>query len=207
MDAQELWATKFARRFAEEQAAEEARREQAFLDIPTDVCGEPLRLMTPQDLLILNGINSPFVCPREEQAVDVPIFLWVLHAANDGAKTWRNRRRRDAMIKRVAVRSFASCIKEITDYVDGIFLDAPAGGGSDTERRPLGACFLAPLIVSLAVETGWAQKEIMGTPLPRLFQYRKAIRARELGKEFKDFSPSDRLTGEFLSELNAANAA
>jgi hypothetical protein len=30
----------------------------------------------------------------------------------------------------------------------------------------------------------------------------KAIRARELGKEFADFSPSDALTDQFLCELN-----
>jgi hypothetical protein len=202
MDAQELWATKFAKRFAEERAREESRREQAFLDLPISTAGEPLRLMTPRDLLALNGAESPFVCPVEMSAAHVALFYWVMHENNDGTDGWRNRRRRDALIRRLAVQPFeylAQCGKE---YCDEIFQDSPPSGESHDEKRPLGTCFLAPLIVSLALETGWSQSEIVGTPLPRLFQYMKAIRARQLGKEFTDFSPSDRFTNEFLCELN-----
>jgi hypothetical protein len=205
MDAQELWATKFARRFAEERAREEARREQAFLDLPILAAGEPLRLMTPRDLLVLNGAESPFVCPTEMDAGHVAMFFWVLHEENDGTNTWRNRRRKTALLRRLAPKSFDEVVAAGRDYVDEIFQDSPAGRESSGERKPLGTCFLAPLVVNIALETGWSQGEIVGTPLPRLFQYMKAIRARTAGKDFTDFSPSDRFTNEFLCELNKQN--
>jgi len=204
MDAQELWATKFARRHAEERAREEARREQAFLDIPCLVAGEPLRAMTPRDLLMLNGAESPFVCPGEVDAGDVALFFWVMHVDNHSPKSWGYSRRKAALMKRLAPKPFLELVAALREYVDEMFQDSPPGAGGSDERRPLGTCFLAPLVVSLALETGWSQDEILSTPLPRLFQYMKAIRARKEGKEFTDFAPSDRLTDEFLCELNGA---
>jgi hypothetical protein len=207
MDAQELWATKYARLWSDERAKEDARREQAFLDLPIDVCGEPLRAMTPRDLLMLNGCESPFVCPGEPGAADVALFIWTLHAENDRTDTWRQRRARARMIRRIAPRNFDECVAACHEYVSEIFLDAPQGSVDRSERRPLGTCFIAPLVINIALETGWSQHEIIATSLPRLFQYSKAIRAREGGKEFTDFSPSDRFTNEFLCELNSPKAA
>jgi hypothetical protein len=206
---EELWASKFAHRFAEERAREEARREQAFLDLPIIIGGEEVRAMTPRDLLLLNGAECPFVCGGADSPEQVALFIWALHVENDGSLGWRNRRRRYKMIRRLAPQNYDELVRACNGYVEEMFQDAPGGSGagdSPQERRPLGTCFLAPLVVNLAVETGWSQHEILGTPLPRLFQYQKAIRAREDGRKFIDSSPSDRLTSEFLEELNKQTA-
>lgn len=202
MSPEELWAQKYARRHAEELAREEARREQAFLDLPCMVADEPLRALTPYDLLLLNGAESPFVCPGDMTAEHVALFFWTLHIDNDRRDTWRNRRRQTATIKRIAAKRYDDLVNGGRDYIEEMFLDSPRGT-TGADRRPLGTCFLAPLVVNLALATGWSQAEIMSTPLPRLFQYFKAIRAKNEGKEFVDSSPSDSITGEFLSELNA----
>jgi hypothetical protein len=206
MNAEELWATKYAQRHAEEIAAEDARREQAFLDLPLLVCGEPLRAMTPMDLLMLNGAESPLVCPGELRAEDIALFVWVLHMDNDGRNTFRTRRRKAKLMRRLAGRDYAEAVASCRDYIEEIFQDAPRGTTTE-EKRPFGTCFLAPLVVNIALETGWSQHEILTTPLPRLFQYQKAIFARKLGKEFVDTSPSDRITDEFLCELNRTLSA
>lgn len=203
MDAQELWASKYAQRFYEERAKEDARREQAFLDLPMTVCGEELRAMTPRDLLVLNGVESPFVCPFEPTAAHVALFLWVLHVDNKGTDSWGERRAKRKMIRRVASRGFVQSVKECEAYVEEMFQDAPQSSANQGERRPLGTCFIAPLVIGIALETGWSQADIINTSLPRLFQYSKAIRARAEGKDFVDVAPSDRLTGQFLSELNS----
>lgn len=202
MTAEELWATKYAHRHAEERAREEARREQAFLDLPYLVAGEPLRAMTPRDLLILNGVESPFVCAGEMSPAHVAMFFWAMHRDNEGRQNWAERRARNALLKRMAPRQYEELVAAGIDYVQEIFMDAPKSSIDADTRRPLGTCFLAPLVMNIALETGWSQDEIINTPLPRLFQYTKALRARNLGKEFVDSSPSDRLTGDFLAELN-----
>lgn len=205
MTPEELWASKFAQRFAEERAREDARREQAFLDLPIIVGGEELRAMTPRDLLLLNGAESPFVCGGDKTPEQVALFIWALHIANDGTLGWSNRRRRDKVIRRLAPQVYDDLVRACDQYVEEMFQDAPSGAVSE-DKRPLGACFLAPLVVNIAIETGWAQADILSTPLPRLFQYLKAIRAGEQGKKFIDSSPSDRLTSEFLEELNKQTA-
>ena len=204
MSPEELWATKYAARFAEERAREESHREEAFLNVTMTVCGEELRMMTPQDFLILNGIESPFVCSRDIEATDVVLFLWHLNVKNDGSSSWFNRRRRRQMIKRIIGLQFGECIKQIQNYTDKAFQDAPRASEEKGERisKPLGTCFLVPLIMRIAKETGWSKDEIMRTPMPQLFQFVKHLNAEALGKDFVDFSPSDRVTNEFLVDLN-----
>lgn len=198
---EQLWADKYAARFAEERAAEEARREESFLDLPKTVCGEEVRQITPADLLVLHGVGNAFVCGGEPDAGHIGVFVWWLSVQNDGSESWANTRRKNRLMRRLRRYDFDEAVFEIQAYVLGCFLDAPGGGNQDG-FRPIGTCFLAPLVTSVAVETGWSQKEILQTPLARLFQYLKAIRARKMGKEFVDSAPSDRITSEFLSELN-----
>jgi len=58
------------------------------------------------------------------------------------------------------------------------------------------------IVMRIAKETGWDRNAILDTPLAELFQYLKYIAAREQGKDFNDWSPSDAITNEFLCELN-----
>lgn len=227
MDATELWATKYAQLHAEERAKEEARREQAFLDLPAKVCGEELRIMTAMDLLVLTGVDNAFVCGFDPRPGDVLVFLWFLSTDNNNPfgrpqsrlDAWANERRHKKLARRFAERvkishsasqlfvstpAFEADCKAIKEYVDEVFQDSRQGAGGEG-RRPLGACFLAPLVVNLAEDTGWSEDAILSTPLPRLFQYLKAIRAKKEGKEFTDWAPSDRVTGQFLAELNHVN--
>lgn len=204
MTPEELWATKYAARFSQERALEESRREEAFLDLTQTVCGEELRMMTPQDFLILNGIESPFVCSLDIEPADIVIFLWHLNALNDGSRSWFNERRRKKMIRRVAIRDFDKSIAECRTYIEKVFQDAPRARAAQGDKisKPIGTCFLVPLIMRIAKETGWAKDAIMATPLPQLFQFVKHLNAEALGNDFVDFAPSDRITNEFLVDLN-----
>lgn len=207
MSPEELWASKYAARFAEEREREESHREEAFLPISQTVCGEELRQMTPHDFLILNGIESPFVCNTETDAADVVIFLWQLNTRNDGTRSWFNERRRKKMIQRVAFLGFDDSVKQCFAYIEKTFQDAPKATQSQGDRiaKPIGTCFLVPLILRIAKETGWSKDEIMRTPVAQLFQFVKHLNAEALGKDFVDWSPSDRVTNEFLVDLNNRN--
>lgn len=172
------------------------------MEIPLVVCGEELRQMTPKDLLILNGIESPFVCGGEADALDVVIFLWFLNIKNDRTESWLNRRRKKQMMKRVALLPFFEAVQSCRDFVEGTFQDTPnreSGGG---QKRPIGTALIVPLIVRIAKETGWDKDKIMQMPLAQLFQFLKHIRADVMGSDFCDVSPSDAITNEFLVELN-----
>lgn len=202
MSPEELWASKYAARFAEEKLKEDALREQAFLDLSAILCGEELRVMTPMDLFTLNGVGSPFVCAGEPTAGDVALFLWFLNVKNDGTNSWWNERRKMQTLRRISSLPFDETVRAIYAHVADIFHDAPAGGG---DSKPLGTCFLVPLMLRVSKATHWGKAEILGTPLPQLFQILKAVRAEAEGADFVDIDVADRIKAEFLDELHARN--
>lgn len=214
MDSSQLWQEVYGPRWHGMQAREQALREQAFVDWTSDVLGEPLRQMTLGDMFRLQGAGSPYIAGGAyPEPVDVLQFLWELHAKNRGGRLrrWWQRRR---MIRRVALRAVegADAMEAWTDainaYLDDVFLDAPKKGKDDT--RPIGVCFMGSLMVRLsnyigpvdpASGQGWAH-----VPVARIFQYLKAINRAELGKDYKDFSPSDKVMSDWLDHSNRLSA-
>lgn len=205
VDAQALWAEKYAARFASAKQAEDDAREQAFIDDTFTVYGECLRCMTPKDLLHLQVGQSPIIYGHAEiTPADAMMFLWKLNVKNRG---WFRSFKRSRMIKRVlgrrSVDPIPDCIIEITNYISTMFLDAPSGGSD--ESKPFGACWLAPIMVRLSSKIGsidplngiaWGD-----VPLPRVWQYLKAVRASE-DMKFKDYSPSDKILSDWQAEIN-----
>lgn len=212
-DPHQIWQEKFAARHAAERVAENERRNIAFLDITHEVCGEQIRCMTARDLLILDGIENPFVAGGQIRPAHIPQFLWHLNRLNDPSRPVATAFRKGRMIGRLRKANYARCIKEVSGFVDMMFLDSPAGGASkeEGERRGLQTCFLAPLLVRLASEMGALDPAsgvpFIESPLPRLFQYMKTLRSKAEGKDFIDTSPSDRLLDDWLIEVNAQMGA
>lgn len=201
-----LWETEYGPRMATMVAREQALREQAFVDWTSYILGESVRQMTLGDMFTLQGVGCPYVAGGAyPEPVDVLQFIWIMHEQNRGSalRKWWHRRR---MIKRVATRKVGANPMEdwsnaINAYLDDVFLDAPRKGKDNS--RPLGVCFMASLMVRLsnyigpidpASGKGWAT-----VPVARIFQYLKAINKNELGKDFKDFSPSDRIMSDWLA--------
>ena len=210
IDAQQLWADKYAARFAEARFQEDEAREAAFFDATHKLCGEPVRAMTPRDMLVLQALGSPLVyASGQVTAAHVLQFIWAVHQENRG--NWFVRLyRRGRMIRRVAherrsENPIEDAIVEISKYISTMFLDAP--GGSSHESKPLGACWLAPAMVRLGKHLGphdpFSGNSWADVPLPRVWQYLKSISASEAGAKFKDYSPSDRIMSEWIDEVNS----
>ena len=215
MDSMGLWEQEYGPRWAGMKAREDALREQAFVSWNADVLGEPLRQLTLGDMLRLQGAGNPFIAGGAyPEPCDVLQFMWELHAENRGGlfRRWRAQRR---MVRRVALRkvegdAMRAWSGAINAYLDDVFLDAPRRKGREDER-PLGVCFMASFLVRIASALGatdpatgaaWAD-----VPVARIFQYLKAITRNELGKEFKDFSPSDKIMSDWLAESNRVASA
>lgn len=207
MTPDQLWAEKYAARFAAMQAEEARFRSEAFVALPRLVLGEPIRLMTPADLHIIDGIGNPLVVrPDEALTVDMLQLLWILHAQNSGRDTWGDNFSRGSFLGRMRHASPFLLKPDVDEYLRFVFLDAPSPDGKAAGGRPLGTCFMAPLLVTLAAEIGgvdpltgqrWSQ-----VPLPVIYQYLKMVEKRQKGKDFIDRSPSDRLLSEYLADLN-----
>ncbi len=209
-----LWHTKYGPMIAAIAAKENERRVDAFADGATfTVFGEELRLMTPRDLLMLDGFENAFVCATEPTPADVHFLLWTLNLGNDGSRAWCNRWRKGRCFQRVNDRmhDFDEGVSEIYHYLDRLWLDTPADGeaadvegGQREQRRPAGVYCLAPLMVNVAGTLGAVDPMsgllLADTPIPRLLQYQRAASERKTGESAA--TSFDSYRSKCLEEVN-----
>ncbi len=182
---EQFWAEHFAPAYELAQARERQWQEEAFADQPHTVCGFALRGMTPYDLLLLYGCENALVSGGRIQPEHLAQFLAVL--VEPAPRGWWARRR---FFRRVAALPWLEAVRECRAYVDRMFASSSlpprpqsaAGAASAPEAAPLDMCFLAPLILSLAKETGWSESALLGMRLDKLFQYRRALVLMEEGR-------------------------
>jgi hypothetical protein len=188
-------------------AAEEARSAEAFLNAPRMVAGESLRVMTADDLHILDGFDNCFVSGGNVVFEDVEMVLWMLNTENrpheffNGFRYWR-------FARRLLRKDMVATAHAIFDYMDWIFADSgharkiTTEGGAVDESPKIGVSFLASLIVSLSKGLGGLHpNDIRSMPLPQIFAYRKVIAAQAPGAGI-ELNPSDKLKADCLEAYN-----
>lgn len=214
MNPAQLWSEKYAARFEALRALETQLRAEAFVDAPMLICGEPVSLMTPHHLHLLEGIGNPLVCGGAPSAAHFAQFLWLLspeHARGGWLDGWRYGR----FIRRIARLDAESVRDACTAYLEMVFLDAGRPttevDRANAEKRPFGGWFLVPLLARLTNQFG-ARDPYSGrawghVPLPVIFQFRKAADVMESGGKYTDRNPSDKLLSDYAAELGQLTAA
>ena len=208
MDSMQLWTEVYGPRWAAIREREVSLREQAFIDWESVVLGERIRQITLGDLLMLQGAGNPFVAGgRSPEPADIVQFLWLLHVKNRGnafRRGWHLGRMKGRLLKIESEDPMTTCCDAIHAYLNDVFQDAPRG--DTVKKRPLGACFMASILVGVAGKLGAVDpasgKPWVSSPLARIFQYMKAIAREEIGSKFKDFSPSDKVMSDWLDHTN-----
>lgn len=208
LTSDELWSTKYAAPFAAAREREERLRAEAFVELPRLVAGEPLRVMTARDLHLLDGAGNAFVCGTVPTPGDIAVLLWQLHARRPPTPSLRGAWEYGRLMGRLRRKSavYLSALEEIRDYLEFVFFDAPTSGAK-MDRRAFGGSFVVPLLASLSAELGPVDPLTGRTwgslPLPQIFQFQKFVARRQLGADYIDRNPSDRLLSDYAAELNA----
>lgn len=210
-----LWNTKYAPSIGEALAQEASRRADAFADDVTfKVCGEQIRLMTPKDLLYLDGTDNAFVVWQTEPMMkDVEFFLWQLNQQNNPSQPLRNAYRlgkfRNRVFRYVIANGYDACVSEIFSFMDRVFIDLPSGGELTPEEKkhvgkPPTVHSVAPLLVAVGSSLGpidpMSGKLLGDTPIPRLIQYQRASDRRTSGKE--NYGNFDSMRSQCIEEMN-----
>ena len=174
--------------------AETTARDIAFLDAPDVVCGKPVRKMTIPDVIMLDGLASPFVCGgRQPTPDDVVTFLWVMNP-----KRTRSRFKQWMFSRSCRGMSYGKAVIAIREIVDEAFLDAPGGGSGE---RMTYYSWVATLVDRFAFEYGWTRSEVLSVPLAQLFQLLKALTRRNNPKAVF-FNKSMEIRAKWLEEVN-----
>lgn len=194
----------YQREIHEALAKEREARELIFFDftVPffsaaagsTEPVEIPIRVMTLMDMLTLIQSRSPFLCGGKVQAGDIAHFLWTLCAHWEPCDEAR-----EAFIREISILQHGPFLKEIEEYVDRIFLDAPGGGSTG----PAHVSFVASTVHALASKYGWSQAEIFATPLPRIYQYLRCIERENRGGKGMTSRLSGAARSAQLRHLNA----
>lgn len=211
---QHIWNTRFAPIISAELADEAARYADAFADGATfTVCGEELRVMTPADLMFLDGMGSPFVAGGAEPTIlDMEFFMWSLHSKNKPGwaivNAFKRGRFSGRFLRWLNQNGLDAAILEIFRYMDRIFLDIPTGDmGSAEDVKPPTVHSIAPLLVAVSAGIGPRDPmtgKILGeTPIPRLIQYNRAIN-KQTGRD--TVTQFDSRRSQCLEEVNKVMA-
>lgn len=186
-----------ATEYREAVEAESTARNFAFLDVAEGVNGVAVRPMTLNDVMVLDGIRSPFmVGGRTPTPHDLVVFLWLQSPNYTPGKfaLWRFSRRCREL-------NYSDTCKAVVEYLDAAFMDSPGGrrGGESYYS------FAAGIVDALASQYGWPEKEILNLPLKRIWQYLNCVKARLSPKPVL-FNPlSGKVRRDWLVSMNEGN--
>lgn len=210
----EVWAAEFEPKARESRRRLSEHRTEAFLDVAITLCDEPVRQMTPEDMLHLDAMGNPFISGSDDgiDFIDCAGFIWQLHVANSHTSGLANLWRRHRFLRRLSVWEVKNLAVDICAYVDRMLLDpakteAPPQTDSSLRQEPK-THFLASMMVNLAGDIGhqdpMSGRLLSQIPLPRLLQYASVI-ASEKNAE-RDRDETDSLRSRCLARLNELNS-
>lgn len=181
----EVWAAEFEPRHRAARQQREEQRTEAFLDVELTLAGEPVRQLTPHDMLLLDALGNPFIAGSPDGTVafiDCAGFIWQLHPANTHTSSLANLWRRHRVLKRLARYSTAELAPQIVAYVDrmlGAASDQSPPDGTGFAAHEPRTYFLAPLLMNVAADIGHVDplsgRLLAHVPVLRLIQYGRAI--------------------------------
>jgi hypothetical protein len=198
----------------------EERRDAILVDVPFEICGVPIRVLTFDDYLTLSVQGNAHVCslPVPEDEVTAANF-WTTH---DLMLIWYlspqfspSANARAAFFKQAVLFDPVERAQGVGEYMRAVFADAPRGPtvkpGEAPPPDPVGVSFAIHWIATLAARFPWSRAEIRSLPLPELFQYLRLISAERraaAGKAPIVFDAEvSRLWEEKLKRINALGAA
>lgn len=206
---EQFWAERYAVAYQEALAQERQWQEESFAECTHTVAGLELRPMSLDDFLLLSGLGNAFVAGGPITGETIAQFITVL--VEPAPRGWWARRR---FFRHLAAQPYARTVEQIRTYVRRMFVSAeialvpptgaagPAPASDAPQSAPaLATHFVAPLIVHLAAELHWSETEIRALPLDKLFQYRRALAARE--GTASAYPAADRLLSEALTAYSA----
>lgn len=204
----------FNEAYAKAVALDAESRDAAYLDLPQSICGIDVEPVTLRQLVRLMLVRTPFLCAGEIQPEDIANFLWhisphYLHPYKRGldkgsamALLEITQRRKEEFTAEVMAVPAAAAVKEIHEYLDETFFDAPSGGGTAASNGPM-TSFAENVIGIIASNYHWTEDAILDRAMVRNYQSIRHIIQRNNPKAIIANRRVDKVKGDFLRALNA----
>lgn len=182
------------------------------------ICGIEVLPMAYTHLQLLIATDNPFVVGGAITLDHIGLFLWCVSPEYSAvmpvydviapwfpgfAKRFLRRQHRkfdERVAKRIGNVAYLDAVKEITDYVEEAFLDAPGGNSASGNTIPYFSG-IAATVVHVGLRLHWTEKAILRLPLKRLWQYLKAIEMETMPNPVL-WNPSDAVRRRATDEMN-----
>ena len=172
---------------------------EIWLDVDEEIEDIKLHNMNLKHLLMLDGLESPFLTGGDVSEEDAYLFLWVVSKEF----SFEARERDEFYIKAKRIPQY-QLIEFIKEYMEKSFAESDTmKNGSKSQTY-----FIAYFVDCFAREYSWTLEKIMKIPLGVAFQLITAINERNSamsGKEYNRITELDNKINRYILNSNSDN--
>jgi len=173
---------------------------EAFVNISENCYGLEIDNMNLYHLMMLDGIESPFLKGGEIQDTDIALFLWIV--SKDYSD--KDKKKQKEFFNKVTKIKNIPAINWIKNYLKKTFID------SDTMNRggKGQAYFLSYFVDLFAREYSWNYEQIMKLPLRIAFQLITAVNernAKSSGETYQRITELDNTINRYILNSKSGN--
>ena len=172
---------------------------EIWLDVDEEIEDIKLHNMNLKHLLMLDGLESPFLTGGDVSEEDAYLFLWVVSKEF----SFESKERDEFYIKAKRIPQY-QLIEFIKEYMEKSFAESDTmKNGSKSQTY-----FIAYFVDCFAREYGWTLEKIMKIPLGVAFQLITAINERNSamsGKEYNRITELDNKINRYILNSNSDN--
>ena len=172
---------------------------EAWVVASEDCFGIKVKNMTLRHLMMLDGVETPFLKGGDIKDEDIALFLWIV--SEDYSMD--PRQKKEFFKKAVKVKNIP-CIKWIKQYLKKSFSDADTMSMGEKGQ----AYFISYFVDLFAREYGWSFEQIMELPLRIGFQLLTAINernAKRVGEKYQRITEVDNQINRWILKGNSDN--
>ena len=174
-------------------------RNEIWLNVDEEIQGIKVYNMNLNHLLMLDGLNSPFIKGGDIKEIDALLFFWII--SKDFSQ---NEKERDNFFKCAKKIEFKELVKFLTECVEKSFGESDSMESNSKSQT----YFVAYFVDCFAREYGWSINKILKLPLGIAFQLITAINERNssiTGKEYTRITELDNKINKYLLQSNSDN--
>lgn len=170
---------------------------EAWVNAEEDCFGIKVKNMSLKHLMMLDGIESPFLNGGDIKDSDIALFLWIISANYSTSKKGK-----ESFFKKCVKIQTLPAIAWIKEYIRKTFVD------SDTmSMGEKGQTYFITYFVDLfAREYNWSYEQIMSLPLRIGFQLITAINERNAkiaGEKYRRITEVDNQINRYILNSNS----
>ena len=172
---------------------------ESWVDVPEDLNGIKINNMNLYHLMMLDGIESPFLNGGEVTDQDIALFLWIV--SKDYCQDEKIQKK---FFEKVVKIKVGDATRFIQEYIRKTFAESDTMGKGDKGQ----VYFISYYVDLFAREYSWSYKDIINLPLRIGFQLITAVNERSAklsGENYNRITSLDNEINRYILKSKSSN--